>query len=201
MNIIIFGGSFNPPHNAHLEMMLSAAEQEFCDKILILPANIPPHKAVGNDFADTNHRINMCKILADYSEKAELCTVEIDRGGKSYMIDTVNTLSKKYQGDKLWLLVGADMVTTLKNWYKGDELISKIGVVAVGRNTVEKEKFQKAIEELKIGGCEVFWLPIDTKPISSTIIREKLKNGDCDLELPEEIFDYIKENQLYKGNA
>ena len=199
MNIIIFGGSFNPPHNAHLEMMLGLAEQDFADKILILPANIPPHKAVGKDFADTEHRIEMCKILAGFSQKAELCTAEIDRGGKSYMIDTVDALSEKYKGDKLWLLVGADMVTTLKNWYKGDELISKVGVVAVGRNTVEKEKFEQAVLELRNNGCEVFWLPIDTKPISSTLIREKLKIGDNNSEVPKKILDYIKENQLYKG--
>ena len=168
--------------------------------MLILPANIPPHKAVGADFADTKHRINMCKILADFSQKAELCTEEIDRGGKSYMIDTVDALSEKYKGDKLWLLVGADMVTTLKNWYKGDELISKIGVVAVGRNTVENQRFENAIQELRNNGCEVFWLPIDTKPISSTIIRQKLKTGDTNVDVPKEILNYIKENQLYKGN-
>lgn len=200
MNIIIFGGSFNPPHNAHLEMMLGAAEQDFVQKILVLPANIPPHKAIGGDFADTEHRINMCRILASFSQKAELCTIETDRGGKSYMIDTVNALMKKYKDDKLWLLVGADMVTTLKNWYKGDELIKKVGVVAVGRNTVEKEKFEQSVSDLKNSGCEVFWLPIDTKPISSTLIREKLKSGDNNLELPKEIIDYISKNQLYKGN-
>ena len=199
MNIIIFGGSFNPPHNAHLEMLLGLAEQDFADKILVLPANIPPHKAVGVDFADTKHRIEMCKILASFSDKAELCTAEIDRGGKSYMIDTVDALSEKYKGEKLWLLVGADMVTTLKNWYKGDELISKVGVVAVGRNTVEKEKFEQAIRGLRNSGCEVFWLPIDTRPISSTLIREKLKTGDNNSEVPKKILDYIKENQLYKG--
>ena len=180
-------------------MLLAAAEQELFDKVLILPANIPPHKAVGIDFADTEHRINMCKIMASFSKKAEICTAEIDRGGKSYMIDTVTALEEKYKGDKLYLLVGADMVTTLKNWYKGDELIKKVGVVAVGRNTVDKLKFEQAIQELKADGCEVLWLPIDTRPISSTIIRESLKTGDTSLELPKEIFDYIKENQLYKG--
>ena len=181
-------------------MLLSAAQQNFVDKILVLPANIPPHKAVGVDFADTEHRINMCKILANFSAKAELCTAEIDRGGKSYMIDTVDAVKEIYKEDKLWLLIGADMVTTLKNWYKGDELISKVGVIAVGRNTVEKEKFDQAVSSLKEDGCEVFWLPIDTKPISSTIIRERLKSGDNIVEIPEQILDYINQNRLYKGS-
>ena len=181
-------------------MLLAASEQDFVDKILVLPANIPPHKAVGYDFADTVHRIKMCEILASFSQKAELCTEEIERGGKSYMIDTVNALSEKYKGDKLWLLIGADMVTTLKNWYKGDELIKKVGVLAVGRNTIQKEVFEGAIADLESSGCDVFWLPISTKPISSTMVRGNLSSENNDVEVPEKILNYITQNQLYKGN-
>lgn len=181
-------------------MLKAAAEQEFVHKILVLPANVPPHKAVGNDFVDTIHRMKMCSILASFSKKAELCTAEIDRGGKSYMIDTVNALSEKYEGDKLWLLIGADMVTTLKKWYKGDELIKKVSVLAVGRNTIPQQDFEWAIADLKADGCEVFWLPVETKPISSTMIRENLKSGSDEILVPAEILEYINENQLYKGN-
>lgn len=199
MNRVIFGGSFNPPHSAHLEMLLAAAGEEFVDNILVLPANVPPHKERGSDFADTEHRVEMCKILASYSQKAEICTEEIERGGKSYMIDTVLALAKKYPADKLWLLIGADMVVTLKNWYRGEELIKMVGVLAIGRNTVDEQSFLAAIEEIKAFGGEVIWLKTETAPISSTIVREKLKNGKKDLPLPKEILEYIRANGLYKG--
>ena len=199
MNRVIFGGSFNPPHNAHLEMLLAAANEEFVDNILVLPANVPPHKERGNDFADTEHRVEMCKILASYSQKAEICTEEIERGGKSYMIDTILALGEKYPADKLWLLIGADMVVTLKNWYMGEELIKKVGVLAVGRNTVEKQSFLAATEEIKTLGGEVRWLKTETAPISSTIVREKLKNGQKEIPVPKEILEYIRANELYKG--
>lgn len=199
MNRVIFGGSFNPPHSAHLEMLLAAAGQDFVDNVLVLPANIPPHKEQGDDFADTAARLEMCKILAGYSKKAELCTEETDRGGKSYMIETIESLERKYPSDRLWLLVGADMAVTLENWVRGEEIIKKAGVLAVGRNTVEPQRFFEAIDRIKALGGEVIWLETETMPISSTMVREMLKKGEKDPPVPKEILEYITSNQLYKG--
>lgn len=199
MNRVIFGGSFNPPHSAHLEMLLAAAGQDFVDNVLVLPANIPPHKERGDDFADTAARLEMCKILAGYSKKAELCTEETDRGGKSYMIETIESLERKYPSDRLWLLVGADMAVTLENWVRGEEIIKKAGVLAVGRNTVEPQRFFEALDRIKALGGEVIWLETETMPISSTMVREMLKKGEKDPPVPKEILEYITSNQLYKG--
>ncbi len=197
MNIVIFGGSFNPPHNGHLELLKAAEELNFVDKILILPSNIPPHKQIGADFADSTHRINMCKLLASYSQKAEVCSEEIDRGGKSYMIDTVCALKKKYEKDTFWLLVGGDMVATLGNWYKAEELLSMISVLAVGRNTVSDIDFFEKVSELKNIGTEVKILGTKTTPISSTDVRGAVKSGNV-AYIPRKISEYIKVNNLYR---
>ena len=198
MNTVIFGGSFNPIHNGHLEMLTAAAEYDFVDRVLILPDAIPPHKKTGDDFASKTDRLKMCEILAQENKKAEVSDIEIKRGGKSYMYDTVCELERLYPEDKLYLLVGGDMAVSLNSWHRAEELLEKVSIIAVGRNTVGEAELKTYLSELKEKGIEVILCDKKTTSVSSTEIRKKLKQGETDIPIPQKIKEYIQENQIYK---
>ena len=200
MNTVIFGGSFNPIHTGHLQMLQAAAELDFVDRVLLLPDNIPPHKMAGEDFASPLHRSNMCKILCLAEKKAEFCDLELLRGGKSYMIDTVLSLKKLYPEDNFYLLVGADMAITLEDWKEGPALLGEVGVIAVGRNTVDGDELNSALDRYKARGTEVIFIEKDISPISSTAVRKALADGDISVDIPSGILKYILRNGLYMKN-
>ncbi len=198
MNTVIFGGSFNPVHNGHLEMLTAAGKCDFVDRIFILPDSIPPHKEISDDFQSGEDRLNMCTLLSEYEPKSQVSDIEIKRGGKSYMYDTVREFEKLYPEDKFFLLVGGDMAVTLDSWYKADKLLEKVTVLAVGRNTVETEDFNREVNRLLSKGYKVLVLGDKISPISSTEVRQKLKKGETDIPVPEKIKEYIESKKIYK---
>lgn len=198
MNTVIFGGSFNPVHNGHLELARAAARLPKTDRILILPDFIPPHKQVGDDFASASERLEMCRILSSLVEKSEVCDIELRRGGRSYMYDTVTELESLFPEDDFFLLVGGDMLVTLDSWYKSEELLKKVGIIAAGRGDLPKKEIDAAAEKLRQKGCRVISLPDRITPLSSTEIRAAITAGESGLPLPTGIEEYINEHGLYK---
>lgn len=201
MNTVIFGGSFNPIHNGHIELAGLAARIGFVDRILLLPDNIPPHKETGEDFAPSESRVEMCRLAASLVEKCEVCDIEIRRGGKSYMFDTLCELEKLYPDDRFFLLVGGDMLVTLKSWYRGEELVKKAGVIAVGRGGTDGKLIRRAVHELNGLGSTVLLLPERPMTVSSTAVREAVSRGCDSLPVPYAIAEYIFEHGLYRKDA
>lgn len=198
MNTVIFGGSFNPIHNGHLQMALAAANDGMTDKLLILPDHIPPHKSIGDDFAPADDRRAMCELFSKLVPRSEVCDVELRRGGKSYMYDTVCELEGLYPSDSFSILVGGDMVMTLDSWHRADDLLKKVGVLAIGRDTVGEDELQNKISELSARGVKIRRLAVDTDAVSSTEVRERLKRGFTDVPVPETVLRYIVSHGLYR---
>ena len=163
MKIGIYGGSFNPPHLGHLTAAVSAAAYLKLDKLLFIPAGIPPHKKLAENTPAEEHRLAMTRLMGEQAAletecKVEVLDMEMRRTGKSYTADTVRELHEQYPDDELWLLMGTDMFLTFQDWYKPEEIVKYTGICAFGRTekgteelfTVQREYLAKRFPEARI---------------------------------------------------
>ena len=189
-NIAIFGGTFNPFHIAHYEMLKSVCKLDFIDKVFVMPDKIPPHKNF-DAFIDDVHRQNMCSIVCDDFAKAQVCLIEFEREGKSYTFDTVNLLKEKSPNDKFYIVIGGDMLSTLDTWYNWQELISMVSFISFKRKGLDD--FDSSFKRLTDYGADIKVIESDITEISSTQLRNKI---DKDL-LPQKVYDYIVQKGIY----
>lgn len=189
-NIAVFGGTFNPFHIGHYEMLKCVCELEFIDRVLVMPDKIPPHKEY--DFiVDDIHRQNMCKIACSDFSKAELCLIEFEREGKSYTVDTIKLLRKKYPNDNFFVVIGGDMLSTLDSWCNWQELFSLTDFIAFKRADVLD--FDLHYNRIISLGAKVTTIDVNITNVSSTQLR---KNLDKNL-LPAKVYDYIMQKEIY----
>ena len=186
----IFGGTFNPFHIGHYEMLNTICNLSFIDKIFLMPDKIPPHKKF-DDIVEDIHRQNMCKIVCDDFSKAELCLIEFERDGKSYTVDTIKQLKNKYPNDNFFFVIGGDMLSTLDTWYNWQELIKLTSFIAFKRQGLSD--FDTAYNRLTNFGAEINVIETEITNVSSTELR---KNIDEKL-LPKKIYEYIVQKGIY----
>lgn len=197
-NILIFGGTFNPPHNGHFDLIRAFSEKISADKILIIPSSIPPHKS-SDELIDSADRVNMCKLAFANIENAEISEIEIERKGKSFTSDTLHELSKQNKDCRLYFVTGSDMFLTLEKWHNFKDIFEKAVILTSPRNN---EDYEKLIEYGKYLN-EIYGLKYDVlnKPvleISSTDVRKKIKlNEDVSDLISADVYRYIKNNNLY----
>lgn len=179
--LIIFGGSFDPPHNSHVEMAKYLSQM---GKTLIIPAFCAPHKeGAAESFED---RVKMCEIAFDGIENVEISTVEKDLGKKSYTLNTVKTI-KETTKEPLALAVGDDMARSFDSWYHAEELSALCKIFVFAR---DGKTDISALEKL---GADYKVLDFKPKGNSSSDFRKTL---DFSL-LPGGVEQYIKANCLY----
>ncbi len=189
-NVAIFGGTFNPFHIGHYEILNAVCDLSFIDKVFLIPDKIPPHKTF--DYAiDDIHRQNMCSIVCKKFSKAEPCLLEFEREGKSYTIDTLSLLKEKYPDDNFYIVIGGDMLSTLDTWYNWKELIKMASFIAFKRQNYAD--FDSSYNRLKKFGADIIILNKKITDISSSKLRNKI---DKNL-LPEDVYEYIIEKGIY----
>ncbi len=201
MRVGIFGGTFNPPHLGHINMCTLFLEEIKLDKLLVIPASVPPHKQIKSK-TTTEQRLEMSKLaFASISEKICISDIEVKREGKSYTADTIREL-KSFGYDDLYFLCGTDMLLTLDMWYKPEYIFNNATIVYIRRESeVENDQLiSNKIEHYK--KCfNANILNIEAKPVelSSSMVRAAINNGnDASSMLNSEVLEYIKENSLYK---
>lgn len=202
MRIGIFGGTFNPPHLGHKHLAEQIKFKASLDKIIIIPANTPPHK-VSKDLADGVHRVKMCELLfgEDYYEISD---IELKREGKSYTVDTVTELKKLYPCDELFLIIGADMLMSFDRWYRYEDILSAVKLCVTARDDEVKtaDLYDYAKKALKLDTKKDEIIIADVEPLvcSSTDVRENLAQGlDASKLISVEVFNYARLNLLYES--
>lgn len=199
MRIGIFGGTFDPPHAGHKKYADEFKEKLSLDKLLVIPTATPPHKS-NEQTADSLDRLNMLKILFGADGTAEVCDMEIVRGGKSYTYETVTLLREQYPDDELIFLLGSDMLFSFHRWVNPDTILEKVKICAVTRcGDIDEKNLLGYIDEYFPDKKDRFII-CEFEPIelSSTEIRNAIKNGDTvDGLLNEQVLKYIKEKELY----
>ena len=137
MKIAIFGGTFNPVHNEHVELVKAAIKELSLDKLFIVPTFAPPHKNVVP--APAEDRLNMLKLAFSGVDKAEISDFELKNGGKSYSYVTAEHFSGLYPEAKLYFLVGDDMLTDFKTWRFPERLLDVAELAVFGRENFTAE--------------------------------------------------------------
>ncbi len=186
MTVGIFGGTFNPPHLGHKHFVETVADRLGLDKVLIIPTFEPPHK-LSDSSVSCESRMEMCRMMFD-DPRCEISTIEIDRGGKSYTVETLEALKEIYPDDELCFLMGSDMLLSFHMWYRHKDILKLCRICAATR-----EKGLRLPDE----NCTVI---DDFEPIemSSTEIREKVRLGENVSDfVGEKISSFIAEKKLY----
>jgi nicotinate-nucleotide adenylyltransferase len=217
MRLGIFGGSFDPVHNAHLALAQACHEQAALDEVWFMPTAIQPFKQHGPHATDAQRiemlelAINSDPIEPGCSELAvarrprprefgawRVSTLEIDRGGTSYTVDTLRELHTELPEAQLFFMVGADAVRDVPKWKEPAELFS-LATLLVARRAGAPEPDFAAIAPLCTPSTQPRLIEMRAINIRSTEIRRRVAAGEpIDGLLPLEVAQYIADNGLYR---
>ena len=209
MKIGIYGGSFNPPHLGHLAAAESAARYLELDRLMLIPAGIPPHKQLSADAPAPAHRLAMTRLMGAQLEldtliPVEVSDMELTREGKSYTSDTLRLLHECYPDAELWLLMGTDMFLTFHLWHAPEEIVRHAGLCAFGRTERDGEEVfapQRAFLGEKFPGCRIVTMTLpNLVEISSTELRAGMVSGESEKMLAPQVYGYILREHLYGTN-
>ena len=205
MKIGIYGGTYNPPHLGHVTAARAVFELLKLDKLLLIPAGMPPHKAMPAGSPTAEQRLEMTRLAGEQlglKDKVEVLDIELHREGKSYTADTLEELKKRYPEDELWLLMGTDMFLTIQAWHKPEKIFELAGIAAFGRTEEDTEELfsiQREYLYRTYPQARLFTLTVPgVIDVSSTQLREELKRGGGGSLLPPAVYGYILREGLYR---
>lgn len=189
----IFGGAFDPVHNAHMAVARAAAAQFHLDRVLFVPSYRPPHKGLATH-APFEDRVRMVELAcveltaADPRTRFEVSRVE-EEDAPSYSIDTIAKVRAQLSpGDELFFIIGADAFAELPTWHKWREVARAVRFIVVSRPGYTYD----APAEAKVEGA----VELD-EPASSSDLRRRLAAGDQVLDAPQGVLEYIRSHGLY----
>lgn len=192
----IYGGSFNPVHNGHIHLALSAIEELRLDRIFLVPSLISPHRSSA-EYAPPENRLEMLRLACGVSEKLNVCDYEIKSDRKSYTIYTVEEFRRRFPDDELFLLVGSDMLMIFETWNRFEDILKEVTLAVVSRKDGDRDALDKKAQELQKYG-KIIVCSAQPLEISSTEIRKKIvKNENFSCYLDKNVVQYITSNNLY----
>lgn len=208
MKIGVYGGTFNPPHLGHLTAARAVFDLLKLDKLLLVPAGLPPHKALPEGSPTAEQRLEMTRLAAEQlglGDRAEVLDLELRRAGKSYTADTLAQIREMYPQAELWLLMGTDMFLTLQTWHEPAAIFDLAGIAAFGRTEEDTEELFSVQREYlyrTYPSARIFTLTIPgVVDISSTELREQLEADRGASLLPPAVYGYILREGLYRTGA
>lgn len=200
MKIAMFGGTFDPFHTGHKELAQYILQKGIVDRVLFVPAPVPPHKV--REILPYADRRALLAAGIGAMDHVEISDIECEREGKSYSIDTLRTLKERYPGDVICLLVGGDSLATLHLWFKAHEIVAEFPILSYPRpeSDVSADVLQKhwsAAETEKLLAGYMKDAPVFS--VSSTELRAMLNNGTLpgtDL-IPAPVLNEIQKKKYY----
>ncbi|MBQ7134222.1 MAG: nicotinate (nicotinamide) nucleotide adenylyltransferase [Ruminococcus sp.] len=198
MKIAIFGGSFNPIHNAHIKLALRFVDEISLDKVIFVPTFITPLK--DNSFVvEPMHRLKMCELALSEYEKFEVSDVEIKREGLSYTSDTIAYFKEKYYDAEIYFIMGADMFVTLESWHEFQYIFDNVTVLTAPRDDCNYKELCDKFSEYKKYNCKAHITEEYIEDLSSTFIRDMIiDNKDVSAYLNHDVISYITQHDLYR---
>jgi nicotinate-nucleotide adenylyltransferase len=189
----LFGGTFNPLHNAHLKVARTALEQLGLSEVVFIPNGIPPHKPI-QPTVDKEDRLRMVSEAIADDPRLSVSRIEVDREGPSYTIDTIRALSHDYsQG--ICFIIGADRLLQIETWKEPEALLRSVPFVLAPRGGVNMRLFR----EPPFDGAELYVLEMEEVDLSSTHLRAKIRRGESIEGLvPASVARYVADHGLYE---
>ncbi|MBR4911180.1 MAG: nicotinate (nicotinamide) nucleotide adenylyltransferase [Clostridia bacterium] len=190
-NIAVFGGTFDPFHIGHHEILRALCKSGLFKRVLVVPTKIPPHKPAPNEATDQD-RIEMCRLSCSEFVNAETCLIEFEREGKSYTVDTIRELKKRYPRQSFYVVIGADMLRILDQWHEFNKLKRMVTFIVFNRNAYTR--FYSDAERMVARGAKLLLFDEEIVRISSTELRKDLDP----LYLTKKVEDYVNQRKLYR---
>ena len=194
MKIGIFGGSFNPPHKMHLNIVEELLNEKILDKVILVPTGL--HYSYKNNLVSNEHRYNMLKLMTKHNDKIEISDFEF-KDEEIHSYDTLEYYKDIYKNDTIYFVCGLDNISYVDKWYKGEYLLNNYKFLVITRDTNNLDEILLKYEKYK---DNIIITNIKSNTISSSYIRDELKEKNNNLNdyLDQKVIDYIKENNLYK---
>jgi nicotinate-nucleotide adenylyltransferase len=198
----ILGGTFNPPHRGHLELARHALRELDLERVLLMPARLPPHKAAQED-PGAPRRLEMCRLAVDGVAGLDASPLELERAGPSYTVDTLRALHAVHPKTRLTFIVGADIARTLPSWREPRELLALAELaVALRAGSAAREVEAELAPLLGASAPEgrVRFLKMAPVDVSSSLVRERVRRGESIEELVgPRLAAYIAAHALYRA--
>jgi nicotinate-nucleotide adenylyltransferase len=192
------GGTFNPPHLGHLVCAQEAYLQLDLDRVMLIPARIPPHKPV-DDEPGAEHRLELCRRAVAGDERFTVSEVEIVRPGPSYTVDTLEELHSIAPDNELFLILGGDVAAGLPNWHEPERVLSLATVAVAKRRGTARSAVDAGLHSVP-GGERAQFFQMPRIGISSTLVRRRARAGiSIKYIVPDAVASYIEEHGLYGG--
>ena len=191
MHVGLFGGSFNPPHLAHLIVAETVREQFGLDAIWWMTAYQPPHKT-SEALASATHRLAMTQAAVADNPAFEVSPLEIQREGTSYTVDTIRSLQAEHPDHTFFLLIGGDSWQGFSAWHQPEEIIARVPLIVYRRSGTTPVDVEPPFAE------RVHFADAPLLEISGTDIRQRLRDGRSIRYLvPDAVRAYIDQHKLY----
>ncbi len=199
--IALMGGAFDPIHYGHLVTAQTVYDNFNLDRVVIMPLGDAPHKEMKG--ASAYHRFEMARLAAADNDAFGVSAMEVNRGGKTYTVDTIAEIKAINPGLEIYFVMGADEILSIESWREPERLLKMCAFIAVTRPGFDKSRVEEKTKTIREKyGCEIYFLEVPALDISSSDIRERIKKGKSARYLTgDETLKYIEKNCLYKeGN-
>ena len=196
MSTAIFGGTFNPVHMGHVNMVQSAIKQFELNRLVVVPNGNPPHKT-DIRITDFSHRYNMLRIAFESVPKVEISDYEASADKHSYSLYTMRHFRKIY-GEDTYFIIGADSLLTIHLWHEYQTLIRENRFIVFRRSG--DDKLPEVASRYAEIGAEIHFSDMPMFDVSSASLRDMLLKGEeCTGLISPGVMDYIRQNSLYGG--
>ena len=196
--VLLYGGTFDPPHKGHINNLRAALACVQPDKAIVMPAGIPPHKKASTTPGEV--RLAMCACFTALSPLVEVSDWEIRQGGRSYTVHTLEMLREAYPGAELYLCVGSDMLLTFTQWYRWQDMLAMATLVVESSEEGDEAALQASATELAAQGGKVLFARAEAYPCASSDIRSgRIPPERWPEVLPPETLKIVQKNNLYSA--
>jgi nicotinate-nucleotide adenylyltransferase len=197
----ILGGTFNPPHIGHLVCAQEARAQLALDRVVLMPVHTPPHKEALDD-PGPEVRLALCRAAAAGDEELEVSTLELDRGGPSYTVDTLRALHGSREGDDLTFIVGGDMASSLPSWREPEVVLELARMAVAEREEHRRHEIAERVGALRGAPERIVFFAMPRLDISSSDVRARIAGGrPIRWLVPGAVADEIERRGLYGAAA
>jgi nicotinate-nucleotide adenylyltransferase len=197
----ILGGTFNPPHIGHLVCAQEARAQLELDRVVLMPVHTPPHKEALDD-PGPEVRLALCHAAAAGDEELEVSTLELERGGPSYTVDTLRALHGSREGDDLTFIVGGDMASSLPTWREPEVVLELARMAVAEREEHRRREIAERVGALRGAPERIVFFAMPRLDISSSDVRARIAGGrPIRWLVPGAVADEIERRGLYGATA
>ena len=206
MKLLLYGGTFDPPHYGHLNNLRAAAARVQPDKVVVMPAGTSPFKHTSP--TPPALRAEMCSCFAALAEECAGLDVAVStwemeqaaQGRRNYTVLTLEMLAAQYPDAELYMAIGSDMLLSFDGWHRWEDILHLAKLVVTSRDPGDLPTLEAKARQLDAGGERILFAPVEALPMASSQLRERLAAGDeCENELPALVRRVIAREGLYTG--